>query len=78
MKAALELDREARPERLVYGDAYCQIGLLVVYRTRRGKLDSVKSLLSREVQETYARSTMLKIPSLLAPKASLRDAQATN
>ena len=50
---------EARTEHLVFCDALNRTGL--GYQTRRGKLDS-KSLSSGEVQETYARSTMLKIP----------------
>ena len=63
---------EVLSERLVFYDALSRTGL--GYQPRRGKLDSKLSS-SGEVQETYARSTMLKIPCCLAPKASFRDAK---
>ena len=71
----LESNCEERTERLAFYDVWYQTGR--GYQRRRGKFDS-KSSISREVQETYARSTMLKIPCCRPPKASLRDAQASS
>ena len=65
----LVLNCVAQPERLDVDIFCCQTGLR--YPRRRERCRSLESCyLSREVQRTYARSTMLKTPLLLAPKAS--------
>ena len=66
----LVLSHVVQLERLDVDVFCCQIGLR--YPRRRERCRSLKSCYSsREVQRTYARSTMLKSPLLLLPKASL-------
>ena len=64
----LVLNCVAQPERLVVDVAYYQTD--PKYPTRRGRCRSLESFyVRREVQRTYARSTMLKSPLAAAPES---------